>query len=270
MYSIYMRRFYSFTSAWLLFLLILIPAGLARAQQANEQDGAGTYAEYVNLAVPEGQEIQEGLIVELVDGEYRLAATPYSTALYGAVTLDPAVAVSSVGLGNTIFPAVISGITFVRVADSNGEIKRGDFITSSETPGVGMKLDRPGFALGVAQADFAGGEGLVPVSLTLDFAQAGASRNALSQLGNILDLGFEAVAYEPNTALRYILAAIVLIIAITFGLLTFGRSATNGVTAMGRNPLARRSIMAIVAFNVTMTVVFSGAGLVLAVFILIA
>jgi hypothetical protein len=48
----------------------------------------------------------------------------------------------------------LSGRVPVKVSLENGEIKKGDYLTSSSTPGVAMKALRPGPVVGKALEGF--------------------------------------------------------------------------------------------------------------------
>ncbi|GAB4285600.1 MAG: hypothetical protein Kow0068_10980 [Marinilabiliales bacterium] len=50
-------------------------------------------------------------------------------------------------------PIKTKGITYVKFNNENGEIKAGDPVTSSSTPGVAMKATEPGIILGIALED---------------------------------------------------------------------------------------------------------------------
>ncbi|MCK9254900.1 MAG: hypothetical protein GX793_02590 [Bacteroidales bacterium] len=50
-------------------------------------------------------------------------------------------------------PVVITGITYVRFTENNGQIKKGDPVTSSNIAGLAMKATEPGIILGVALED---------------------------------------------------------------------------------------------------------------------
>ncbi len=62
-------------------------------------------------------------------------------------------------------PVSLNGRVPVKVNDQNGAIHAGDYLMPSDTPGVAMKADHSGWAIGVALSDFTGsGQGTVYVS----------------------------------------------------------------------------------------------------------
>lgn len=231
-------------------------------------------AEYLPITE---EEVRDGDIITFHDGEYRRAATPYDTNLIGAINFEPAVALSTTGAQNT-HAVVIKNTAHVNVSTTNGAIAAGDFITSSEQPGIGMKATRPGTIIGIALEPFESDQpdtvGQIPIEISvtykvpLDTQAPGVGQSIISEALRLITSGAEAAAQEPNRALRFIIAALLFLISSTFGFLVFGRSATNGIIAIGRNPLARRSIIVAVSFNIFVTIAFVAAGLVLGFIIL--
>jgi hypothetical protein len=67
--------------------------------------------------------------------------------------------------------AVTEGVTHVRFNLQNGPIAKGDFITISNEPGVGMKATEDGFTIGVALEDgaIAKEEGLLKVRVMVRY-----------------------------------------------------------------------------------------------------
>lgn len=261
----------SVTGGVLLFLLMLA-VGVGVTPVAHAQKAPLGMAEYIHL---DGDNIKNGQIISFIDGQYQLSDQPYDPKLYGVVVAKPAVAISLIGRAEA-YPVLSSGTADVLVSRENGPIASGDYITASRQAGIGMKATQAGFVIGTAQADVPADAdpATIPVSLDVKFVtsldkQIDLSPRAFaSEVQNIVTVGLRAVAAEPNSALRYAAAALVLIASIAFGFLVFGRAATNGVAAVGRNPLAKKSIFVMVLFNISMTIVFSLAGVGLAIFIL--
>ncbi len=268
-YNIHMKSFVRIFGVYFTLAVVLgLAPWLVKAQVLRGLPGL---AEYVNL---EESDVQNGYLVALNEGKYQLASEEYSPYLYGVVALNPAVAVSQIGHQNA-YPVVTSGSSEVIVSAANGTIAPGDYITSSTTPGVGMKASEAGFVIGIAQAEYTNTNepGLITVVIDSKFISSLSNeqlsaRAFAAQFQNAFSIGMRAAASEPNTALRYGAAALVLIISITVGFLVFGRAATNGIVAVGRNPLARKSIFLAIAFNIGITVVFAAVGLILALIIL--
>lgn len=249
-------------------VLFIFGFGFVDAQVEPRSQGV---AEYIKIS---GDTIRNGSIIALLDGSYQLANSSYSTHMYGVMVENPTVAISLIGR-NEAYPVITAGRAEVLVSTQNGSIEQGDYITTSQVAGVGMKATQPGFVVGVAQAGFnAEGEGVVPVSVDIKFVSTidpeieFSPQGIAQQIQNVLTVGLRAVSSEPNSALRYAAAALVLIASIAFGFMIFGRAATNGVAAVGRNPLAKKTIFVMVIFNIIMTVAFALAGVGLAIAIL--
>jgi hypothetical protein len=256
------------------FAVVVVLSGfcLLLTQPAEAQEGIGTYGEYLPLI---GDDISGGDIVALDADGYHLSRTSYDEHTFGVVNLNPAVALSIVPGENKV-PVVTTGTVSVKVSGEGGAIAVGDFIATSQVPGVGMRANDPGVVLGTALAPFDQTEPdvveQIPVALNIHFAVAATDSSIpsrfSSQVRQAIVTGAAAATSDPNTALRYAVAAVVMIISLVFGLFVFGRSAMNGVAAIGRNPLARRSIILGISFNVIITVAIVAGGVVAAFFIL--
>ena len=86
---------------------------------------------------------------------------------------------------------------------------------------------------------------------------------------NILANARESAYLSPLEALRYLIAALVALLAFILGFAYFGRVAQKGVEAIGRNPLAGRFIEFSVIMNVLLTALIIVVGLGVAYLILI-
>jgi len=251
-------------------LVIALAIPQAVLAQTNVLEGL---AEYV--PIPDAI-VRDGDIIVLQGSQYRLADTPYHAQLFGVVQLEPAVALNVVGNDET-YPLVSQGTVHVNVSTINGPIDAGQLITSSLQPGVGMLATEPGLVLGRAlkayQSDSIDEVGQIPIVVGVFFAtildgQELLERSTFQQVQDLLVAGAAAVVTKPNQLIKYFIAAAVALISVLMGFFVFGRSAVQGVVSVGRNPLARKSILLAVSFNIFLTVVFTGAGLAAAFFIL--
>ncbi len=68
-----------------------------------------------------------------------------------------------------IIPIKTKGITYVKYTNENGEIHKGDPVTSSNIPGVAMKATEPGMILGVALEDATNPNGLVKIRVLIQY-----------------------------------------------------------------------------------------------------
>jgi hypothetical protein len=223
----------------------------------------------VQVQIAEGSEVQDGDIVCSANETLAPCTTEYDTTMVAVVSLQPAVFLENTSLSGTSVAS--SGKAYVRVSGAGGAIKTGDLITSSNVAGVGQKAIRSGYVVGTALEPFdatsAEQQDRIQVQLNIRPAivAEGLRGNLLENLRN----GLASVYLTPLSALRYILAMIVTIVAFTLGFMYFGRVARSGVEAIGRNPLAGTMIQVSIVLNIVLTIVIMLAGLGLAYLILI-
>lgn len=242
----------------ILVLLVLFSFVFARVSFAqNIFSGVATYAEIPN------KNVKNGDIVATATSGYKLANVPYTAQLAGVVVLDPAVSIDLTN-GKQSYPIVSTGKAFVNVNTSNGAIKIGDPITASKTSGVGIKATQPGYAIGTAQENYdeknPAKVGAILVSLDTQYAYPPAPSGGGSRFLEIFNLTAAASYQQPSVFIKYAIAALVVIMTFVIGFFTFGRIASNGITALGRNPLAARIIQVGIVLNVliALAIVFSG------------
>lgn len=214
--------------------------------------------------------IPNGSIISYQDNKYQLSVEAYDKSMFAVSATLPALEITDqVTQDNAgMTPAINSGQVQVRVNGQNGPIAKGDRVTSSSTPGVGMKANKSGFVLGIADEDFqpdsATDEGLIAVNLDFKFSFAEdtpGSEKIASRLRDIVSLSTLSVAEDPLQSLRYLIAGIVMIGSFAFAFLSFGKLARNGIEALGRNPLASHPIVLAMAFNVVICILIMIIGL---------
>jgi hypothetical protein len=151
-----------------------------------------------------------------------------------------------------------------------GPIKEGDFVTSSNTSGVGVRAMESGQVLGVALEEYTPsapenvGQIYVQLGIKTSFIDKTASKNLLDTLKNSLTSPF----MTPIEALRYLLAIAVVFASFVIGFSSFGKITGSSVEALGRNPLAGGAIRRVIFFNFILTFLIMGIGLVIAYLIL--
>lgn len=218
-----------------------------------------------------GVAVSVGLTGEILDGSLIcssgagsiVCSNAYDPSVMGVYTESPSILLENTSLIDGR-PVISSGKAYIRF---EGSIKKGDYVTTSNKPGIAMKALRNGYVLGTSLEDFDGPSGKILVALGMRPAvlAAGTSDN----LWEALRQGLAAVYLTPLAALRYAMAMIIVIIAFALGFTFFGRVAKSGVEAVGRNPLAGRTIEFTVILNVILTGVIMGSGLLLAYIILV-
>ena len=248
-------------------LLVTCPLSLVAVPAFAADVPLGGIATYVQVV---SKNVQNGDIVSSGNGGYVLSQTSYDPLMFGVVVLKPALSLRDTSVKNAT-PVVISDRVQVRVSTINGSIKKGDFITTSLTPGVGQKADKSGYILGNALEDYTVGDpkkiGLIFVSLNIRSSLPSTAVG--SNLIEAIKLGAAANFLTPLASLRYLFAGIVALTSFALGFIFFGRVARSGVEAVGRNPLAGRLIIASILFNLFLTLAIMLIGLVIAYLILV-
>lgn len=241
-------------------LIAFLTAAALPHKSFAEDTGAAGIATYFTVS---GTHIEDGDIVSSSGNQNVLSSTPYDISIVGVVTMKPAIALKSIQAKG--YPLVTFGTAYTKVSGENGTIKKGDFITSSEVPGVGMKAVKTGYVVGQAlnNASFSGKNDvkLIAVNINVHFIQFGSTVS--SSLFDIFKLGTVATYEEPLRVFQYITAAFVLIASFVFGFLIFAKAVNTGIEALGRNPLAGKMIQLSIVFNVILVIiiVMTGVGI---------
>ncbi|MBL7078033.1 hypothetical protein ISS42_00010 [Candidatus Shapirobacteria bacterium] len=219
-----------------------------------------------------GEKVEDGDIVSSTSQGYVISAIPYDPAIYGVVVKNPAVSFETALSPNT-YPVVNIGKVYARVSCLNGNIEEGDFITSSDIAGVGQKADQQGFMLGTALESYENSDPravkTILISLKPSYNTAVEGRGRGINLLSGIKMAASSPFLTPLTSLRYLFAVIVTAFSFLLGFLYYGKIAKTGIEALGRNPLAARTISAGIVFNVILTGVIIAAGLFLAYLILV-
>ena len=216
--------------------------------------------------------VNNGSIVSSSAKGFILTKTPYDMSIIGVVALNAAVSIEANSQNDKIkrYPVVSSGISKILVSSINGPIAKGDAITSSPIPGVGMKATKSGFIVGIAQESFTSGDTkqLKPIQANIVMRHSAPRATMQRNLFDVANLSAVPWTEEPLTVFRYLMAALVIIISFILGFFVFGRIAARGVEALGRNPLAARVIQLGIVLNVFITVAIIAAGILVAILIL--
>jgi hypothetical protein len=249
-------------------LIVILQIAIATLLYSNMSFGASSGVGY-SIAV-EGDLGKDGSIISFKGGNYYLSDREYDPNIYGILTDTTSVSIEDINLTPQKL-VVSSGDADVLVSTINGPIRRGDFVTSSKTPGVGMRANATGQVLGVAAQDFVSddpnevGKILVYLNIHSQLFELEGNTNILTALKAGLDSKF----LGPLITLRYVIAAFVAAISFGIGFASFGKISGNSVEALGRNPLASGNIRRIVFFNFILTFAIMMAGITVAYLILI-
>ncbi|KKU55708.1 hypothetical protein A3C34_03075 [Candidatus Amesbacteria bacterium RIFCSPHIGHO2_02_FULL_48_21] len=247
-----------------LFLLLgLVLTGFGvRAQETST--GMGVTYEFAKGEVVDGD-----IICNAPEG-MKPCLTAYDVGIVGVYTQKPGIILENTKLFNG--KAIVTfGKANVRVSVADGVIKKGDFVTSSEKPGLGQRATKSGNVLGVALENYESTDvnAVGKVIVALNIRPAIVATTARGNLIETLRQGLLAPTLAPLASLRYLLAILVAMTSFILGFVYFGRVAKGGVEAIGRNPLARRAIQIGVALNLVLTLSIMAGGIVLAYVILI-
>lgn len=247
-----------------LLFLFLVFAFKASAQQQDVSLGVATAVEMNEKGAQDGD-----IISSQAGGGYVRSKIAYDPFLFGVVAMKPAIYLYDKNFKNGV-PIITSGKAYVRVSTAEGAISKGDRITSSTTAGIGTKAVQNGYIIGTAEQDYKDSDpkkvGKILVAVDPRFAQINS--NLAATLFTFPRLSFSEALQSPSTALRYFLAALVTIATLFLGVRFFSRVTTKGLEALGRNPLARRSIMVGIVINSGLVIGVMLFGLVVAYLIL--
>jgi F0F1-type ATP synthase membrane subunit c/vacuolar-type H+-ATPase subunit K len=227
-----------------------------------------SYEEAVSVPVAAGVG-KVGDIMSYVDSQYVLSSKAYDTNMIGVVVTDPAVSFEDRYLTNSVLLTSV-GEVLVNVSNKYGDIKEGDYLTSSDIAGVGVKALESGQVVGVALEDAGNpsteevGQIYVLLDIKTSFIDKGVNKNLLDMLKNSLTSPF----MTPIESLRYLLAIAVVFASFVIGFASFGKITGTSVEALGRNPLAGGTIRKVIFFNFAMTFVIMAIGLGIAYLIL--
>lgn len=244
-----------------LILFLIASASPVTAQIFDTSFGVANYLPIVEKA-------NDGAIIVSTNGRYELSKREYDSQMVGVVSENAAVVFEVEGEDQS--PVVGNGNAYVLVSTANGPIQKGDLITTSERPGIGMKATKSGYVLGSALEDFtsANTSEVKAINIALNIRYNSFKTQASQSLFDLLNLTAVATTEEPTTVFKYFLAGMILVLAFVIGFFSFGRIANTGIEALGRNPLAGRMIQLGIMLNVVITVAIIASGVIMAYFVL--
>ena len=248
-------------------LLMLFSFSTSVLAQAGEVGSASIGV--ARVVETKEKNVKDGAIMSSSPTGIILSKTPYDSQVAGIVARDAAILLSTSDNPNNV-PLISIGRVYVLVSSKDGSIKKGDLITTSTIPGVGVKAAKSGYVLGTALEDYAEKDtkksGLIAVDLDLHYFNT--KPTFLGSLTDILKFALLPNKEGPTPIFKYIVAALVVIASFVLAFLSFGRTAAKGVEALGRNPAASKIIHLGIIFNVVIVAVIVLAGLTVAFLIL--
>ena len=242
--------------------MLLLSVSTAFAQVG----GLGIPSEYPVI----GDSIQDGDIVSFNPSVnvHEVTLIRADENMFGVIESAPAVVFRSSAAG---VPVIQVGEAFVNVTDQNGSITIGDTITSSVIPGKATKADDSDqYVLGIALQSF-DAENATTTAIVGSREVAFGTIRVLLQIGPALnaqnaDVTPATIFVRENTGetetgletiFRYVTAVLFTLGTLYVVVKTFGPNVGKGVISIGRNPLARTSIQAMVVFNVILILAIS-------------
>lgn len=245
--------------AWLITLGISIFLLINHGVWAAEVPGLGMAEAYT---IADQKAVDGDILAHTAAGLVRSTGT-YDGNMFGVLSDNSDVVMYSGTPGDR--PVIRSGTVRVNVNGSNGPISVGDYVTTSGVPGQGMKASQSGNVLGVAVESFTGsGQGRIMVAVQPQYAELTIPRPA-NQFFEFLGSSLLSNVKDPEklgVVVRYLLAALVLLMSLIFGFFTFSRAIPKGIEAIGRNPLARNTIFLSMVLNVVLIAIVGILGVV--------
>jgi hypothetical protein len=129
---------------------------------ANSLYEVGDLAEHFELNT---QVFQSGMVVSFVPGsenEYKLSNNPNDNHLVGVISENPSVILNSAKVGP---PVAMTGRVKIKLKPAERLIRSGDYLTSSDIPGLAQLSNRPGPVIGYAVTNQQAGEDEVEIFL---------------------------------------------------------------------------------------------------------
>ncbi len=245
---------------WIKFFILFLPVvatGIIYAQTAAYFEIKGD------------QEAAPGSLVSKTKDGLTLSQKPYDPNLYGVVAVETPVIVLNKPTPASK-PIIYYGETLARVTNKNGDINVGDFITSSEIPGVGQKATKSGYVIGKALEPLKKSEGSIRVFVNVQYANISPNEDKFNLRAAYKNIVEELSKPEnvPNV-LRYIFGGLIGIISFILGFFYFGKTLRKGVEGISRNPLAKRVILVAMIWNLVGVVLLSLTGLGLSLFVIL-
>lgn len=224
----------------------------------------------IAISIPvSGDDVFDGGLVCSTSEGYSLCENSYNPNMFGVITLNPSVAFESTASGG-LYPVISNGRTEILVRGGEDTIKKGDYITSSDVLGTGQKAQKSGYVIGTSLEEFdsTSPDETKKLLVSISIKPAILSQKAGTNLLQMIEEGIDAAFLSPLSALRYVIAAVIAAASVIFSLTYYGKIAKSGVVALGRNPLAGKTIQFGIILNVLLTVGIMAAGLGIAYIIL--
>jgi len=208
------------------------------------------------------KDVKDGDIISSSDKGAILSSIAYDSQVLGVVARDAAMIINTQG-STTGLPVISNGSVYILVSSKEGNIKKGDLLTTSTIPGVAVKAVKSGYVLGTAMEDYTSPntKQVDKIAVELDLHYFNSKPTFPGSLTDIFKIAVLPTKDAPTPLFKYIVAALVVLGSLVLGFLSFGRTAAKGVEALGRNPAASKIIHLGIIINVTIVVAIALCGL---------
>lgn len=245
----------------LLVVFILIPSQVL----AQNFDIASRYTISDKSAV-------NGDILSSTEKGIERANVSYDNHLFGVIQDNPLMVYSEAsGSGQ---PIARTGDVEVKVSNFNGNLALGDHVTSSPLQGYGMKATQSGYTVGTVTGVIVPvgnitynsklyQTGTIKIALKIEYSEITTARNA-NRLLEYIGLAFFRNVQDPEKftqLVKAIIAGLIAISSFAFGFFAFMRAIAKGVEAIGRNPLAKRTIQVSILMQLVLNIVTTVIGI---------
>lgn len=232
--------------------------GLSVHAQSSSSFGIASPLPLTDTSVADGSIISSG------KNGFVGSITPYDPLMIGVLSDTPAVQFNPGEEGTR--PVISSGNAYVIVSNRNGDIKKGDLITTSTLKGVGQKAIKAGYILGTAVESFSdpSDDAKKRILVSIHIAYYYGESPIKTSIFDLANLSVLATYQQPMVVLKYLVAGLILIISFIIGFYSYGNIARTGIEALGRNPMAARVIQLGILFNVGITIAIILSGLFIA------
>lgn len=242
-------------------------------------------------SIADKEAVDGDIISSTADKGFIRTSFPYDFRIFGIAQKTPLLVYKA--SDNVGTPISRAGTAQVNVTSLNGTISPGDYITSSEIAGKGQKATTSGYVIGIALTGLRATDGTevnyqpkattnranpaqkirsgnITVALKIEYAELTTARTALRLLDSFNAALFTNIQNPDQFVkiFRYITAIVVVLISFAIGFFTFSKAIPKGIEAIGRNPLAQKTIIFSIILNITFTLITAIAGIVAAIIIL--
>lgn len=198
-----------------------------------------------NLEIADN-EAETGDIISITKDGLVRSSIAYDVAIFGVVVSSPVISIEP--RSDLTSPVASTGVAQVKVSANGGNIEIGDFITTSDNAGVGQKATKGGYVLGKALENYDKQDvaGAIPVEINIAYVDIPISAGGSGIKGLL------ALISQPENFrnfLRYLVGFLIGMVTFVGAVYAFVKFLTNGIVALGRNPMAKKTIITSMVFS---------------------